>query len=140
LPNSAPKKDPVHGTEDAPDSSRHRAIAIVDDDLAVCDSTEILLEAYDFKVKTFRSAEEFLKELPNVSLLIVDYNMPRMNGLELVSEVRRRMGGLPVIMITAIADASIERRAKQLGIRQVLKKPLGSTLIAAVKSELGGAA
>jgi two-component system, LuxR family, response regulator FixJ len=113
------------------------AVAVVDDDAAVCDSTRVLLEVLDFKVHTYANAAEFLAASPNVACIIVDYYMPGLNGLELTTELRKRGSTVPVIMITAMSDPRIESRAAELGIKSVLKKPLGGALITALQSELG---
>jgi two-component system, LuxR family, response regulator FixJ len=114
------------------------AIAIVDDDAAVCDSTRFLLEAYDFGVRTYLSGADFLDDGPDIACLIVDYQMPGLNGIEFVSELRRRGNRVPAIMITATTDPTVERRAAELGIRQVLKKPLSNqALLSAIRYELG---
>jgi FixJ family two-component response regulator len=113
------------------------AIAVVDDDAAVCDSTRVLLEALDFEVHTFANATEFFAASPNVACVIADYHMPGLNGLELAAELRHGGSAVPVIIITAMSDPRIQSRAAQLGIKSVLMKPLGKALIAAVQSELG---
>lgn len=138
MPQTMPKEasERAEETEQEPMSSQGRIVAVVDDDTAVCDSTRMLLEAYDFEVRTYQSAAEFLKESPGVSCLVVDYQMPGLNGLELVSELRKRGLSVPVIMITATEDATIERRAAELGIRSVLRKPLGKSLLGAINKEL----
>lgn len=138
VPQTMPKEasERAEETEQEPMSSQGRIVAVVDDDTAVCDSTRMLLEAYDFEVRTYQSAAEFLKESPGVSCLVVDYQMPGLNGLELVSELRKRGLSVPVIMITATEDATIERRAAELGIRSVLRKPLGKSLLGAINKEL----
>lgn len=138
MPQTMPKEasERAEETEQEPMSSQGRIVAVVDDDTAVCDSTRMLLEAYDFEVRSYQSAAEFLKESPGVSCLVVDYQMPGLNGLELVSELRKRGLSVPVIMITATEDATIERRAAELGIRSVLRKPLGKSLLGAINKEL----
>ncbi|MBO0737429.1 MAG: response regulator [Alphaproteobacteria bacterium] len=106
----------------------------------MCDSTRTLLEVHDFVVHTYQSGAAFLQALheqPAISCLIVDYYMPGLNGLELVSELRNRGSSVPVIMITATPDAKIEAGATQLGIKSVLEKPLGKALISALQDELG---
>jgi two-component system, LuxR family, response regulator FixJ len=118
-------------------SSNGRAVAVVDDDAAVCDSTRFLLEAYDFGVRTYQSGAEFLDEDPDIACLIVDYQMPGLNGLDFVSELRRRGRNVPAIMITATTDPTVERRAAGLGIRRVLQKPLSNqVLLSAIREEV----
>jgi two-component system, LuxR family, response regulator FixJ len=112
-------------------------VAVVDDDAAVCDSTRLLLEVYDFGVRTYQSGAEFLTDDPDIACLIVDYQMPGLDGLQFVSELRKRGSQVPTIMITATTDPSVERRAAALGIKRVLKKPLSSQmLLSAIREEL----
>jgi two-component system, LuxR family, response regulator FixJ len=118
-------------------TSDGRAVAVVDDDAAVCESTRFLLETYDIGVRTYLSGADFLRDDPDIACLIVDYQMPGLDGLEFVSELRRRGSQVPTIMITATADPTIERRAAELGIKWVLKKPLSSgVLLGAIQDEL----
>ena len=114
-----------------------RTIAVVDDDTAVCDSTRALLEAYEFDVRIYQSASDFLGDDRKVACLIVDYQMPGLNGLDLVSELRRRGDTVPTIMITATTDPALERRAGELGIQSVLRKPLATrALLAALQDKI----
>jgi FixJ family two-component response regulator len=110
------------------------AVAVVDDDAAVCDSTQVLLEALGYKVHTYLNAVEFLAASPNIACVVVDYHMSGLNGLELTAELQKRGNTVPVIMITAMSDPRIEAQAAQLGIKSVLKKPLGKGLIEALHS------
>src|SRR5882762_10299641 len=77
-------------------------VAIVDDDVYVCEAVESLLKSIGFHTATFNSARDFLDwpEFSNVSCLILDVSMPVMNGLEL----QRHLAGshpIPIIFITA---------------------------------------
>jgi FixJ family two-component response regulator len=118
-------------------TSAGRMIGVVDDDAAVCDSTRLLLEVCGFNVCTYRNAADFLRSGPPIACLIVDYQMPSMNGLELVSELRKRGQTVPTIMITATTNPEIERRATALNVRSVLNKPLSSgTLVTAVQDAM----
>jgi two-component system, LuxR family, response regulator FixJ len=118
-------------------NSQSRTIAVVDDDAAVCDSTRFLLEANNFDVQTYRSGADFLRENPAVACVIVDCQMPGLNGLDFMSELRQRGSTFPAIMITATSDPTVDRRAAQLGITQVLRKPLsGQVLLGAIRKEL----
>ena len=118
-------------------SSPNGTVAVVDDDAAVCDSTRVMLEAYGYEVRTYLSGAEFLRDAPNVGCLVVDYRMPGLSGLDFVSELRKRGTSVPTIMITATSDPSVERRAAELGISQVLHKPLSNrVLMNAISQEL----
>src|SRR5262249_18729429 len=118
-------------------SSHIRVVAVVDDDSAVCDSTRFLLEVYDFAVRTYLSGTAFLKDNPDVDCIVVDYHMPGLNGLEVASELKARGSQVPIIMITATADPTLERHAAELGIKQVLQKPLANQmLLRAVREQL----
>jgi two-component system, LuxR family, response regulator FixJ len=118
-------------------SSHGRVVAVVDDDEAVCDSTRLLLEIQNFEVRTFLSGLDFLNHDPGVGCLILDYHMPDLNGLELAVELRARGSQVPIIMISAATDPTLERRAAQLGIKRLLQKPLSmQVLLDAVRDEL----
>ena len=63
--------------------------------------------------------------------------LPDLSGLEFVSQLRSRGSQVPTIMITATTDPALERRAAELGIKQVLQKPLSNqVLLRAVREEL----
>jgi two-component system, LuxR family, response regulator FixJ len=128
-----------NGDERGAMNPHSRVIAVIDDDEAVCDSTRFLLETHDFEVSTYLSGSEFLRENPDVACVIVDYQMPSLNGFEFVSQLRMSGSAAPIIiMITATPDPAIERRAAELGISRVLQKPLSNrVLMQAVREELG---
>jgi two-component system response regulator FixJ len=118
-------------------NSQSRTIAVVDDDAAVCDSTRFLLEANNLDAQTYLSGADFLRENPDVACVIVDYQMPGLNGLDFMSELRQRGSTLPAIMITATSDPTVDRRAAEFGITQILRKPLSSqALLGAIRKEL----
>ena len=63
--------------------------------------------------------------------------LPDLSGLEFVSQLRSRGSQVPTIMITATTDPALERRAAELGIKQVLQKPLSNqVLLRAVRKEM----
>jgi two-component system, LuxR family, response regulator FixJ len=125
------------GNQGATMSSRGPVVAVIDDDAAVCESTRFLLETYDFEVRTYLSGAEFLKDNPDIACLIVDYQLPGLNGLEVVSELRARGSLVPAIMITATTNCAVEQRAAKLGIKRTLQKPLSNqVLLRAVREGL----
>jgi len=111
------------GKREATMTGRGPVVAVIDDDAAVCESTRFLLETYDFEVRTYLSGADFLRDNPDIACLIVDYQLPGLNGLEFVSELRRRGSLVPAIMITATTDPAVERRAAELGMGGVCKNP-----------------
>lgn len=103
-------------------------ICIVDDDDWVCDSLGVLLTAYGFKVRSFASGAEFLADHKRAaaSCLVIDQHMPGLDGLSVLAELSRQNIVLPTILITGRLDPTIERRAGQLGVVEILEKPFSA--------------
>jgi FixJ family two-component response regulator len=100
-----------------------RKVAIVDDDAAVRDSLQFLLEIIGHPVATFASADEFLKaDQLHLACLILDHHMPEMTGLELAERLRADGSCIAILLITGSPSPAIAARAAELGIR-VLEKP-----------------
>ena len=74
------------------------------------------------------SGEEALRQLaeihPELIVILSDINMPGMDGLELLGEIRRVRPQLPVLMVTAYGDDDRKRRADELGAAAFLAKPV----------------
>jgi len=100
-------------------------IFVVDDDEAVRDSLQMLLESEGLKVETFASALEFLEsDLPSrQGCLIVDVQMPDMNGLELQQRLLADGNDLPVIIVTGHGDIPMAVKALKSGARDFIEKP-----------------
>jgi two-component system, LuxR family, response regulator FixJ len=99
-------------------------VAIVDDDHAVRDSLQFLLEIVGYRVETFASAAEFLKgEKQRIACLILDYHMPEMTGLELAERIRADGASIPILLVTASPSSTILARAAEVGVNRVLEKP-----------------
>lgn len=111
---------------------KQKSVAIVDDDEAFLEATAAFLQAIGYATLSYPSAEAFLELAPTeeVSHLLTDVNMPGMSGLELQSIVRARHPGVHVIIMTALSDDSVRRRASAGGATCLLRKPiLGDALI-----------
>ena len=101
-------------------------VYVVDDDAGVLGSLRFLLEADGFAVRTFRNGPALLNasRLTGVDCFVIDYKMPDMNGIDLVSRLRSRDITAPIILITGYPDENISARAAAAGIRHVVQKPL----------------
>jgi len=99
------------------------SIAIVDDDPAVLKALSRLLRSHAFRARTYGSGREFLAALPSglPDCLIVDLQMPEMNGLELQQCLVGSGIKIPTILITAHADVALRDQA---GLVASLRKPL----------------
>ena len=91
------------------------------------------------------SGEEALQQLageiqPELIVILSDINMPGMDGLTLLGEVRKRFPDLPVMMITAYGDDERRRRADDLGAVDFLSKPVDCDRLKAQLRQLPTAA
>jgi two-component system, LuxR family, response regulator FixJ len=99
-------------------------VEIIDDDEAVRDSTQALLESYGYEVRAHASAEHFLREKgENPDCLLVDHHMPGMSGLDLLELLRSRGDSTPALMLTGHTDACLEPQAQKVGAA-LLYKPV----------------
>ena len=131
----------------------HR-ILLVDDSISVRKFVGHMLERAGFRVVTANDGAEALQHLTEnrVHLVITDLEMPRVNGYELIEDLRRRPStrDLPVVVLTTRAGEKHLSLAQRLGVRHYVSKPvdeqafvrLVASLTAAerVETELAGAA
>lgn len=115
-------------------------IAVVDDDVSVRHSLRELLRAADFRALTFGSAEEYLTHGAgeHVDCLIVDVNLPGMNGVALVRALAAGGSRTPAILITARDDsATLDLIRRAGGIPHLCKPFSDAHLFAAIHRALG---
>lgn len=107
-------------------SGDKKSVAIVDDDEALLEATSGFLEAMGYDALPFSSGRSFLAydHIDLVALLLTDINMPEMTGLELLDIVKKRWPEMPIIMMTALKDEVIRRRAIAGGAKDLLQKPI----------------
>jgi FixJ family two-component response regulator len=114
---------------------RQRVVAVVEDDPAMLQSIERLLNAYKFETATFSSAEAFLDGAASsiVTCLVLDIDLGGMSGIELRQRLAAAGSNLPVIFISAIDDEMTREMAIESGCVAYLPKPfLGSVLVGAI--------
>jgi two-component system, LuxR family, response regulator FixJ len=107
-----------------------RHVLVLDDDDAVRNSLKFSLETEGFLVHLYSDPDQLLNDgsPPVPSCLIVNYNMPAMNGLEFVARLRDRQVSIPVILVTGHLSENIRRRAAAAGVSAVEKPFLGRRL------------
>ena len=100
-------------------------VYVVDDDEAVRDSLQWLLEGKDYRVKCFDSAESFLSRFDprEVACLIADIRMDGMSGLELQDKLLERRSPLPVTFITGHGDVPMAVTTMKKGAEDFIEKP-----------------
>ncbi|MEM9293845.1 MAG: response regulator [Acidobacteriota bacterium] len=100
-------------------------IYVVDDDEAMRDSLEFLLESVQLPSRSFPSAQAFLDEVQADwhGCLLLDVRMPGMSGLDLQAELNAREIPLPVVIMTAYADVPMAIRAMHQGAVDFIEKP-----------------
>ena len=105
-------------------------IALVDDDRNILTSVTMALEAEGFKVRTYNDGAEALRGMTTspVDLAILDIKMPRMDGMELLSNLRRG-SNLPVIFLTSKDDEVDEVLGLRMGADDYITKPFSQRLL-----------
>ena len=100
-------------------------VFVVDDDVSVRESLELLIRSAGWQPETFRSAQEFVA-LPRVhvpSCLVLDVSLPGVNGLDLQGHIAVQRPDLPIIFITGYGDVPMTVRAMKAGAVEFLTKP-----------------
>jgi FixJ family two-component response regulator len=114
-------------------------VFVVDDDISVRESLELLILAEGWKAETFASAQEFLARprtmVPNC--VIVDVTLPDLNGLDLQKRVAAERSDMPVIFVTGHGDVRTSVQAMKAGAVEFLTKPFGDeALLSAIRYAL----
>jgi two-component system response regulator FixJ len=103
----------------------HRGkVYVIDDDEAMRDSLNFLLDAAEFDVTLFESAEHFLDALPSdFGCVVSDVRMPGIDGIELLQRLKANRSTLPVLIMTGHGDVPLAVEAMKLGAVDFLEKP-----------------
>ena len=109
-------------------------IAIVDDDDSVCRALRRLIRSVGMEAETFKSGQDFLdlwEAMPSFKpgCVILDVQMPGMNGLDVQQQLVKRRTKIPVIFITAHDDVGARERALAAGAIAFIRKPFQDELL-----------
>jgi FixJ family two-component response regulator len=114
-------------------------VFVVDDDISVRESLELLIRSEGWQPKTFASAQEFLDNprvlIPNC--LVLDVSLPGLNGLDLQNLVAGERTDMPIIFVTGHGDVPMTVQAMKAGAVEFLTKPFNDdVLLTAIRSAL----
>jgi FixJ family two-component response regulator len=114
-------------------------VFVVDDDISVYESLELLIRCEGWQPETFASAEEFLKRprTGTPSCLVLDVSLPGLTGLELQKRIAVERTDMPIIFITGYADVPTTVKAMKAGAVEFLIKPFSDdVLLSAIRAAL----
>ncbi len=106
-------------------------IYLVDDDRNITTSVTIALESEGYRVQSFHDGEAGFEGIKSETpdLAILDVKMPRMDGLELLQEIRKNWDALPVIMLTSVDDEVDQIIGLRMGADDYITKPFSQRLL-----------
>jgi FixJ family two-component response regulator len=106
-------------------------VVVVDDDVSIRESLELLIQNEGWQAALFESAQEFLARLPTVvpSCLILDINLPDLSGLDIQQRISDEKSSTPIIFITGYGDIPTSVRAMKAGAAEFLTKPLNDEIL-----------
>jgi FixJ family two-component response regulator len=130
----------AHGqSKSSPKANATQIVFVVDDDISVRESLELLIRSEGWQPETFESAQEFLAHPRALvpSCLVLDVSLPGLNGLELQKRVAVERTDMPIIFITGYGDVPMTVQAMKAGAVEFLTKPFGdNVLLGAIRHAL----
>ena len=114
-------------------------VHVIDDDEAMRQSLDFLLDSAGIKARTYESALQLLERADELEpgVIVTDVRMPEMNGLELVRRLKSRGAPHPIIVITGHGDVPLAVEAMKAGVVDFLEKPFDDdALLGAINSAL----
>ena len=100
-------------------------VYVIDDDEAMRDSLNFLLDSSGFDVVLFENAQSFLDALPKLALgcVVSDVRMPGIDGIELLKRMKALHSPFPVIIMTGLATPGEIAEVRRLGVTEIVEKP-----------------
>src|SRR5882724_7936379 len=123
--------EPGDESSPSPFSRPTPIVFVVDDDVSVRESLELLIRSAGWRVETFASAQEFLAH-PRVnapSCLVLDVTLPDLNGLDLQKRIAVDRTDMPIIFITGYGDVPMTVQAMKAGAVEFLTKPFNDEVL-----------
>jgi FixJ family two-component response regulator len=114
-------------------------VFVVDDDVSVRESLELLIRCEGWQPETFSSGQEFLTRPRALvpSCLVLDFSLPGLNGLELQKRIAVERTDMPIIFITGYRDVPMTVQAMKAGAVEFLTKPFGEdALLSAIRAAI----
>jgi|SRR5579863_787809 len=114
-------------------------VFVVDDDISVRESLELLIRCEGWQPETFASGQEFLKRPRALvpSCLVLDFSLPGLTGLELQKRIAAERTEMPIIFITGHGDVPMTVQAMKAGAVELLTKPFNDdVLLTAMRAAL----
>ena len=107
---------------------KNMKILLVDDDEWIRDSLSLFFEAEGCDLLTFETAEEGMEAVKKQAydIVISDYKLPGMDGLEFLRRVRQNQPNAFEVLITAYANCEIVKEANEIGVKDIIPKPFTS--------------
>jgi CheY-like chemotaxis protein len=106
-------------------------ILVIDDEPAVGDALKLVLEASDYEVVLVENGREGIRQARknHFTLMIIDFCLPDISGLEVFEAIREQGCQAPVIIITADVSPQVFAEAQNLGVVGILSKPFSPSAI-----------
>lgn len=118
-------------------SARTPSIVLVDGDPAVANAIQFAFELEGIEVRAFADAESLLAVgPPTTRCLVLDYNLPGMDGLDLLARLREAKVAAPAILVTTNPRAVLRERASAAGVSIIEKPLLTDALLDSVRAVL----
>jgi FixJ family two-component response regulator len=128
-----------HQLESSPMTPATPIVFVVDDDISVRESLELLIRSDGWEPETFASAQEFLDH-PRIlvpSCLVLDVSLPGLNGLDLQKRVAVERIDMPIIFITGHGNVPMTVQAMKAGAVEFLTKPFSDeALLSAIRNAI----
>ncbi|MFK5926832.1 MAG: PAS domain S-box protein [Desulfuromusa sp.] len=132
VPEVLPEAEEENVPAEIPMGTEH--LLVVDDEEPISNLLKVMLERYGYQVtNTIESPEalQIFTQSPELfDLVITDYAMPKMNGIDLATELLKIRSGLPILLCTGFNDIGNTEKALQVGIKACINKPMQADQLA----------